>query len=276
MQMPHPTLLLTITAPLVGCTAEPASDPAEARPNVLLITLDTTRADRLGAYGAEAGITPHMDTLATEGIVFERAISTAGITPMSHASILSGLNNYSHGMRVFHSAECSHTVKDDVDLLPEILKRRGYATAATVSAYVVSEIYNLQQGFDTFLTGVETADIDTSNQQRHATEWSTEGRTNTQRRGDLTVTDALSWLQAEERTEQPWFLWVHMFDVHDYSLVPPLDFIADYDIEYPAEGTKFRGMRSHQWRERIYNPELTWMDLQAGRIFEHLRNSGQE
>ena len=74
------------------------------------------------------------DAIASEGARFERAISTAGITPMSHSSILTGLNNYEHGMRVFFSEDVSHQLKESVDTLPELLASRGYQTAARVSS----------------------------------------------------------------------------------------------------------------------------------------------
>lgn len=267
------TLLAVATAFVIGaCSDTPAPG---RRPNVLLVTLDTTRPDHLGCYGAKAGVTPHIDALAESSTLFDRVISTAGITPMSHASILTGLNNYKHGMRTFYSDKCGHTLKDSVETLPETLGRSGYRTAAAVSAYVVSEIYNLQQGFDTFLTGVDVDNIDITHQQKHATAWDTSGLTNTQRRGDFTVTDALNWLEESADDPRPWFLWVHLFDVHDYSLVPPTEFIEPYGITYPELGTKIVGMRGHEWRERMYDPELTWMDKQVGRLLEKLKDSGQ-
>ncbi len=258
-------------AALAACSG--GSDAA--RLNVLLITLDTTRPDHMGCYGAEDDITPNIDRLAADGARFERAISTAGITPMSHASILTGLNNYRHGMRVFYSEECSHRLKDSVDTLPEILAAKGYRTAGMVSAYVVSEIYNLDQGFQDFDSGVAIDEIDISHQQKHATEWDPGGRTNTQRRGDFTVDAALSWLEEKGTGDDPWCLWVHMFDVHDFSLVPPPEHAAKFGITYPPVGTKVVGMEMHQWRERMYDPELNFVDLQVGRLLDWLRQNDQ-
>ncbi len=274
---PRPLLAASLLTTLLGACSCSSSDPEprETRPNVLLVTLDTTRPDHLGCYGAAAGITPNIDALAEGGTLFDRVISTAGITPMSHASILTGLNNYEHGMRTFYSEDCGHTLKDSVVTLPETLQQNGYRTAATVSAYVVSEIYNLDQGFDKFLTGVDIENIDITHQQKHATEWDTGGLTNTQRRGDFTISDALKWLEETEDDPRPWFLWVHLFDVHDYSVVPPLDFIEPFGIEYPSTQPRLVGMKSHQWREKMYDPELTWMDAQLGRLLDRLHSSGQ-
>lgn len=246
-----------------------------ARPNVLLITLDTTRPDHMGCYGAAGDITPNIDRLAAAGARFERAISTAGITPMSHASILTGLNNYRHGMRVFYSEECSFRLKDSVHTLPEILAAVGYRTAGMVSAYVVSEIYNLDQGFQDFDSGVDLEAIDISHQQKHATEWNPVGHTNTQRRSDFTVDAALTWLDEQGTGEKPWCMWVHMFDVHDFSLVPPPEHAAQFGITYPAVDTHVVGMEKHEWRERMYDPELNFVDQQVGRLLDWLRDNGQ-
>ena len=254
-----------------GALAATGCGPSEPPLNVLLITLDTTRADRLSCYGYGIETTPHMDALAARGQLFERALSTAGITPMSHSSILTGLNNYRHGMRVFYSEEVSHRLKEEVDSLPEILGRRGYRTAAAVSSYPVSEVYNLDQGFDTFTTGVDADALDLTGQQRHEAFWQVGGSISTQRRGDLTVNDAIGWLDENGKDGEPWCMWVHMFDVHDYSLVPPLEYAERFGIDtYPDVDGK-----SNLWRERMYDPELAWLDDQVQRLVTWLEEQGQ-
>lgn len=243
--------------------------------NVLLITLDTTRPDHLSCYGGAPGLTPEIDAIASEGARFERAISTAGITPMSHSSILTGLNNYEHGMRVFFSEDVSHQLKESVDTLPELLASRGYQTAARVSSYPVSSAYNLDQGFADFDSGVDLEALDLTRQQRHGTVWDTSGRTATQRRGDFTTDSALEWLDANGE-EGPWCMWLHMFDVHDFSLVPPADFAADYGIEYPTAEASRTMPGSLEWRERMYDPELAFMDGQIARLRGWLKEHGQD
>ena len=261
---------LLVLSALAGC-----GGADDERMNVLLITLDTTRPDRISCYGGAPGLTPAIDALAAEGARFERAVSTAGITPMSHASILTGLNNYAHGMRVFYSEEVSHRLRDDVHTLPEILGARGYQTVARVSSYPVSEAYNLDQGFDDFDAGIDLSKLNLTQQQRHATSWDTSGVSATQRRGDYTTSSALAWLD-ENGDDGPWCMWLHMFDVHDFSLVPPVEFAAEYGIEYPTAAAS-RGMpASLEWRERIYDPELAFMDAQIERLRAWLRENGQD
>jgi len=266
----HHLALLTL-ALLPACSS---SGPGDARAlNVLIITLDTTRPDRMSAYDYGRPTTPSVAAIAADGARFDVARSTAGITPMSHSSILTGLNNYEHGMRVFYSEEVSHRLKDSVDTLPEILARRGWATGASVSSYPVSEVYNLDQGFEFFETGLDLDGQDFSAQQKHAKFWHEGEKSNTQRRGDSTVNDALAWLE-EREASRPWCLWVHMFDVHDFSVVPPKSYaeqFIDGFTEYPLEvkGT------SGEWREKMYDPEMRFQDAQVGRLVEWLEAKGQ-
>lgn len=243
--------------------------------NVLVVTLDTTRPDRISCYGGQPGLTPTLDALAAEGARFERAVSTAGITPMSHSSILTGLNNYRHGMRVFYSPVVSHRLKDSVDTLPEVLRDRGYATVGRVSSYPVSSFYNLDQGFDDFDSGVDIDALNFEQQQRHDSSWDEGGKSSTQRRGDITTDGAMEWLEAKGN-DGPWCMWLHMFDVHDYSIVPPADFVKQYGIEYPDPASVKGPAKNLEWRDRMYDPELAFMDVQVGRIVDWLKANGQD
>ncbi len=113
--------------------------------NVLLITLDTTRADHLGCYGNSAARTPNLDGLAREGIVFARAYCPAPLTLPSHVSIMTGLYPAAHGVR-----NNGHEVPAGIRTLAEILKGRGYATGAFVSAFSVDSRFGIDRGFDVY------------------------------------------------------------------------------------------------------------------------------
>jgi len=239
--------------------------------NVLLVTLDTTRADRLGCYGREGASTPNLDALAEDGVRFETAISTAGITPMSHASILTGRNNYSHGLRVFFG-DLGHRLPAGVPSLPELLRERGWHTAGFVSSYPVSQAYGLARGYQTFHTGLEDTlgTLDLSRQQRHSSTWEDGPRNNTQRRADETVDDALTWLE-EHGDQGPWHVWLHVFDVHDFSLVPPQTFAEERGVTYdPSVSSKDVAVR-----DSMYDFELAYVDQQIGRVLQYLRETGQ-
>jgi arylsulfatase A-like enzyme/Flp pilus assembly protein TadD len=217
-----------------GPTAAPPPRPLPRgeRP-VLLITVDTTRADRLGAYGAEDVATPHLDRLAETGVVFERATAVAPITLVAHTSILTGLDPTRHGVR----NNGLHYVPDRVETLAERLKDSGYATAAFVSAAVLDRRYNLAQGFDLY-------DDDLSaGRERHS-------RMVADRPAEAVVDAATAWLD-ERRGERPWFLWVHFYDPHAaYSPPPP------YRDDY---------------RARLYDGEIAYMDSEIGRLLAHPR-----
>ncbi len=148
-----------------GCSDAPR--PKSAEYNVLLITTDTTRADRLGSYGYEKPTSPHLDALAADAARFEFAMSTAGLTPIAHASIFSGLNPYLHGVRVMYGSP-GHYLSKNIPTMATLLKQKGYATGGFVSAYPASERYGMHWGFDTFENGMEKGTVNMDPSQRTA------------------------------------------------------------------------------------------------------------
>jgi len=225
--MPGALLLASaVGLALVGCTcgeetaAEgPRAAPATARPNVLLVTLDTTRADRLGCYGFGLAGTDAIDQLAAEGVRASRALASAPVTAPSHASMLTGLHPPAHGVR----DNGVHRLADEVETLPEVLGRAGYATAAFVSAAVLQRRYNLSQGFETY-------DDDLWSEDAPAMFFIRE------RPGARTVDRAVAWLEewGEESERPPFFAWVHLFDAHQPHTPEPRDRLlapTPYDAE---------------------------------------------
>lgn len=174
-------LLLVATVLLPLSCSSPSPDP-----DIILITLDTTRADRLGCYGHEIADTPVLDRVAGEAILFENAVTAVPLTLPSHATILTGLFPPSHGAR----NNASFRIAAEITTLAERLSSRGYLCAAFLSAYVLDSEFGLAQGFahyDDALGGVE-------------------------RSGAETTDRAVSYLQS--LGEGPLFLWVHYFDPH--------------------------------------------------------------
>ena len=114
--------------------------------DVLLVTLDTVRADHLGCYGDADAATPVIDALASRGLRFDQALATTPITLASHSSIMTGLYAPGHGVR----DNGYYTLGAEADTLAEALREEGYATAAHVAAYVLAERYGLAQGFDRY------------------------------------------------------------------------------------------------------------------------------
>jgi len=180
--------------------------PSGAGLNVLLITLDTTRADRLGCYGHRAAQTPRLDRLAAEGVRFENAVAAAPITLPSHASIFTALHPFEHGVRNngnFYLAE-------RFDTLASVLRKRGYRTAAFVSSFILDRRYGLARGFDTYDDHMEEALALGSGLE-------------VERRGDRTALVLIRWLEgyAGQGASAPFFAWLHLYDPHEPYRPPP-------------------------------------------------------
>lgn len=195
----------------VGGVVEP---PAASGPNVLLVTLDTTRADRLGCYGHEASGTPYLDDLASRGVRFERAYAQVPLTLPSHASLLTGEYPPEIGLRVNGSGRLG----GDVPTLASVLKGRGYRTGAFVAAAVLSDAYGLDRGFDHYDNdlGADTGGGDAV----------------AERPGDAVCDAAIAWLDAS--SDRPFFAWVHLFDPH-HPYEPPEPYQENFADPYDGE-----------------------------------------
>ncbi len=174
--------------------------------NVLLVTLDTTRADRLGCYGYASARTPRLDRLAAEGVRFLNATAAVPITLPSHASILTGLYPFEHGVRNngnFYLAERFET-------LASVLGKHGYRTAAFVSTFILDRRYGLARGFDTYDDRMEEAPALGSGLEA-------------ERRGDRTAAALMKWLEGDARpgASAPFFAWLHLYDPHEPYQPPP-------------------------------------------------------
>ena len=219
-------LLATV---LSGCRVRGSVEPRA----IILITLDTTRADRLGVYGGMAP-TPHLDSLAREGTYFTRARTTVPLTLPSHATLLTGLHPAQHGV---HN-NGSHRLAAEIPILPELLKERGWATSAVVATFILDAQFGLARGFDSY------AAPQTMNSQASSIE-------GPERRAGAVTGAAIDWI--ERHGEAPFFLWVHYFDPHTpYSPPPPFD-------------TRFR--------ESPYDGEVAYMDQEIGRLIDFIRSS---
>jgi arylsulfatase A-like enzyme/Flp pilus assembly protein TadD len=209
---------------------------ADSKPSLLLITLDTTRADRLGSYGYREALTPALDRLASEGVSFEQAFASVPITLPSHATLMTGLQPPEHGIRV------NGTQKLDIGAptLAELLREEGYQTAAFVASATLDSKNGLDRGFDLYDDSMSSA------YPYDRTEPLTAYRPGNE------VTDlALNWLK-ERDGEKPFFCWLHLFDPHH-----------PYFAHEELAGTPFEGRSS-------YDAEVAFMDIQVGRMLDYL------
>ncbi|MEM1176843.1 MAG: tetratricopeptide repeat protein [Acidobacteriota bacterium] len=207
---------------------------------LVLITIDTTRADRLEPYGATDVATPALQRLADRGVTFENAYAVAPITLVSHTSIMTGTYPFEHGVR----NNGIQYVPDEMTTLAEILKERGYRTGAFVSAAVLEKRYGLDQGFEVY-----DDDLSAGRDRRP--------RSVPDRPAEATIASITQWLDGLESDEN-FFLWAHFYDPHaNYSPPPP-----------------FRD----QYRERLYDGEIAYLDDQLGKLFRHprMRGAGSE
>lgn len=236
---------------LAACGGRPAKPP-----NVILVTLDTLRADYLSCYDARHVATPAFDALAEDGVRFAFAVSASAVTPVSHATILTGQYPYRHGLRVMH-AESGFVLPAGAWYLPAALAEEGYSTAAVQGAFPVSAFFGFQRAFDEFhgFDGVLEAF-----KRESGTAWAMK---DLQRRADATTDLAI---EVVDRLAEPFFLWLHYFDPHDTMHVPPDDFVRAHGLE-PKELADRQGA--------TYSMEVSFLDREFGRFVDHLRATGK-
>ena len=210
---------------------------AKTPPNVLLITLDTVRADHLGCYGYRSIKTPNLDELARDGARFEHAYAQVPLTLPSHVAILTGTYPMYNHVRDFTGVG----LPSNIGIISEAFKRHGYATAAFVSAYVLDGSWGLRRGFDLY------------DDQFDPQQYESRNPGNIQRRGDETVDRFLKWF-AHRPAGKPFFAWVHLYDPH-----------SPYDPPEPFHS---------QYAGHLYDGEIAYSDSQIGRVFKALRDAG--
>jgi arylsulfatase A-like enzyme/Flp pilus assembly protein TadD len=220
---------------LLPALAAAATDP----PNVILITLDTVRADRMGFLGSKLGLTPQLDALASQGVVFEHAYSQAPITPVSHATMLTGTFPQYHGIRNF-----GDRLPPSVPFLPEILHAQGYHTGAFVGSIILDPKNGFASGFE--------RGFDVYNAGFHRQKTGERREASMQRRGEVTLGYALEWLGQQQGG--PFFLWFHLWDAHDpYN--PPEPFRSRFP-------------------KAPYNGGIAYVDATVGKLLDYLRKQG--
>jgi len=222
-------MVLALALSLVTLAAPVQHDATAPRPNIVLITLDTTRADHLGCYGWRHASTPKLDRLAARGARFQNCETSAPLTLPSHATILTGLWPPRHGVRD-NGMALSPVVSGSI---AELLAARGYDAGAVVSAAVLSRSYGLNRGFRVY-------DDDLGRGY-------SAGTMIAERPAEQTTSAALSVLAG---MHPPFFMWVHYFDPHEEYRPPPR--YADA-LGGPT---------------RLYDGEIAYMDAEIGRLLE--------
>ncbi len=248
---------LALTFVLTACSETPSDVPAanqaasdaaplEAKPNLVVITLDTTRADALGAYGQGFPTSPVFDRLAREGVLFEDAVATSPETLPSHASIFTGKHPFAHGVR----GNAGYVLSNDHLTLAEVLNTAGYTTHAEVAAVVMQESTQIAQGFqsvrDTNSEGVHFKAV------LREREGELKAEVAMARDGSDIADSGIAFLR--EHADTPFFLWLHFFDAH-----------APYSPPAPQAALI---------PESRYHAEVAYQDEQLGRFISELEQRG--
>ncbi len=247
----QPVLWVALTVCAVAATGQPlaskstvnSTEPhvSEAAPtrNIILITLDTTRADRMGFLGSKRGLTPNLDALARQSAVFTRAYAQAPLTSVSHATILTGTYPQFHGVVDFPMV-----LAKDLPYAPEILHSHGYQTAAFLGSLALDPkggAPGFERGFDTYDANFRPEDMRKKGRYQSI-----------ERRGDEVLTRALAWL--DKRPQGPFFLWVHLYDAHD-----PYDPPEPYKTRFAAQP---------------YDGGIAYEDAVVGKLMQQLKTRG--
>lgn len=207
--------------------------------NVILFTLDTTRADHLGCYGYANARTPNIDGLAADGVLFKNAMAEAPLTLPSHSSIFTGTYPFIHGVR----DNGGFYLGPENITLAELLKQRGWATSAFVSAFVLDSRWGLDQGFDYYYDNFDFA------------KYKKISLDSVRRNGGEVVKAFFDWFKTNG--DRRFFSWIHFYDAH-----APYDPPEPYKSEYAGR----------PWGP--YDGEIAYVDSLIGKVLESLREKG--
>ena len=204
--------------------------------NVVVLTIDTLRADHIGCYGYKQIRTPNIDALAAEGTRFEHAYTPVPVTLPAHSAIFTGTYPMLSGMHDFSANKLSAQQLT----LASVLKQQGYVTGAVIGSAVLDSRFGLNQGFDFYYDHFDFSRLDESNLDEM------------ERPGDVVADQALDWLG--KNYQKKFFLWMHLYDPH-YPYHPP----APYNQEYASH---------------LYDGEIAFADAQVGRLLRFLKDKG--
>src|SRR6266404_3275004 len=223
--------LIALSAPQAA-----AQTPEKSPPNVVLITIDTLRADHLGCYGYQKIKTPNIDGLAANGTRFTRAFTAVPVTLPSHTAMLTGTYPMLSGMHDFSANKLS----PQQPTLATVLKQSGYATGAVVGSAVLDSRFGLNHGFDFYYDHFDFSRLEEANLDEM------------ERPGNVVADVALDWLA--KNSQKKFFLWMHLYDPH-FPYHPP----EPYSREYAAQP---------------YDGEIAFADEQVGRLLRFLKEKG--
>jgi len=252
----------------------PADEALLERPNMLLIMVDTLRADHLGSYGFPGPISPRLDDLARDAVVFEKAFASASWTRASTASLFTSMTPSGHSCDVKVAM-----LPDDVQTIAEVLQEKGYVTGGLPNNINVTRSFNFQQGFDWFdyqapayIAGAteSSSQLSMYNVVRKIRDRLTDGKKRVEdyyQPADVVLGNAQSFIEANKA--QRWFGFVHLMEPHDPYFERPFtgEGVGRAEMEHPPADLE-PAIR------KAYQQEITWMDTELGKFFAWMKAEG--
>ena len=235
-------------------TTAPSTPPVDAQRPVLILTLDTTRADHLGLYGYFRDTSPNLDHLASMSLVFDDAIAPMATTLPTHLTLMTGLTPHEHGTtaNIIHGGT-RFVPSERVQTFAQLVKSSGYQTAGFVSATPLEAGTGVDRGFTTY-----------------------DGPTGIERQADQTIEAAMAWLETADMSK-PWLLWVHLYDPHNPYAAP-----EPWTKQFVGQGDQAPWLAEREFSEKssrptgqevetvsandMYDGEIRFMDGQIGRL----------
>src|SRR6267378_3547441 len=236
MQVMRRDVLALLAALLIFPLLASAADPPNNPPNVVLITIDTVRADHVGCYGYKLIETPHLDALAAAGVRFTNAYTPVPITLSAHSVMLTGTYPMRTGMHDFSG----NRLNASQPTLATLLHGKGYTTGAVLGSAVLDSRFGLNRGFDFYYDHFDFSRLDEKNIDAMM------------RPGNEVIDRALGWLEGNRR--KPFLLWVHLYDAH-HPYNSPSPYLQKY-------------------RARPYDGGIAFVDAQVGRVVSYLKAKG--
>ncbi|MFT7462043.1 MAG: choline-sulfatase [Pseudohongiellaceae bacterium] len=245
--------LSLVALALLQCSPAPEPLPVTPPPSVVVVSLDTLRADHLGCYGYHRDTSPNIDAFAKDGILFERAYAPMSTTLPSHISLFTSLNPLQHGvLRNFQYLKTALSTSDDLRTAAQMFAGEGYQTGGFVSCAPLMSHSGIAVGFDAY-----------------------DEPTGSLRPAQKTIDGALQWLKSTD--DRPLFLWVHLFDPHQ-PYRPPEEFVDSFSTD---EGLlRFLKARNVKPTETVltnnndYDGSILYLDSQLERLFDELKARG--
>jgi arylsulfatase A-like enzyme len=241
--------LLLLIAP--GCTREATLE--SDRPNIVLVSIDSLRWDHVGSYGYDRPTTPFLDELAARGVRFQNAFSTTSWTLPSHAAMFTGLYDSTHGL-----VDNGMQLADEHLTLAEILRDEGYETVGFFGGPYLHPTFGLAQGFEAYYDCmVDAPELSSGTAVRRSITTMARHPSHSDVTGPRTVRRVTEWLNG--RKAGPFFLFLHMWDVH-YDYIPPTEYVEMYDADYTGELTG-----EQLFDNPLIHPEMPARDLEHDR-----------